>query len=178
MRLFIMRHAIATPRDTPGFARDADRPLTEEGRAQARDVATGLKWLKVNPDVVLSSPYLRAAQTAEEVVRVLKSCAPVKMLGELRAEAEPSETSKALADFSACEEILCVGHEPHVSAWLAYLVAGRQGMQCLFKKGGVACVEVERMPLAAGRSTLRWLMTPKHLTALGKITKAADDDSE
>lgn len=168
---------MATPRGTPGFARDADRPLTEEGRVQARDVAKGLKRLNVSPDAILSSPYLRAAQTAEEVVRILKSGTPVKTLEELRAEAPPSETSKALADFAACEQILCVGHEPHVSAWLAHLVAGPQRMQCVFKKAGVACVEVERMPLSAGRATLRWLMAPKHLAAIGKTKRSAGEDS-
>lgn len=168
MRVFIMRHAIATPPGMLGFAHDAQRPLTQEGRIQAREVARGLKRLDAVPEAIMASPYVRAMQTAEEVARVFGQRVPVKTLIELQAETEPAQTSKALAGLSSHATVLCVGHEPHLSAWIAHLVAGRDGMSCEMKKGGVACVELERVPPAAGSGTLRWLMSPKQLTLIGK----------
>lgn len=161
MRLYLMRHAVAVPRGAPGHADDSARPLTDEGRRQARRVAEGLKRLKLPLDAICTSPYARAAQTAEEAARVFGGL-PVQELGALRAEAEPRETSltlKALADRS---HVLLVGHEPHLSGWLAELTGGR----CLMKKAGAACVEIDRVPPAPGSGTLRWLMTPKQLMAV------------
>ena len=167
MRLYLLRHAIAVPGGTPGDNQDAQRPLTDEGRAQALQVGQGLKRLKINPDLIVTSPYLRAAQTAEQVGRVLGYRRDIKALDALRSEAKPSETSEALAAFAAHARLLLVGHEPHLSAWIAELTAGRGGMRCLMKKAGVACVEIERVPPPAGSGTLRWLLMPKHLALVG-----------
>ncbi len=168
MKIYLMRHAMAVPRGTPGYANDAERPLTMEGHAQAREVAEGLRRLKVAPGVIASSPYVRAIQTAERVAKVLGPHLTVKEVPELRGEARPAETSLALKSLAMYERVLCVGHEPHLSAWLAELVAGRQSMTCQMKKAGVACVEADLIPPPAGSATLRWLMTPKQLTLIGK----------
>ncbi len=167
MRLYLLRHAEAIPRGTAGYAQDAARPLTDEGRRQARQVAKGLQRLGVPAEVIVASPYVRAAQTAEEVARVLAFEEPVRTLEALRAEAKPRETSAALAALASHDHVVLVGHEPHLSAWLAELVAGEDGLRCVFKKGGVACVEVERVPPPRGSGTLRWLMTPKQLDLIG-----------
>ena len=168
MRLYLLRHALAVPGGTPGYSQDAHRPLTDEGRAQALEVGAGLKRLKINPDLVVTSPYVRAVQTAEQAARALGFRRGIKELAALRSEAKPSDTSDALAAFAGHERLLLVGHEPHLSAWIAELVAGRGGMQCLMKKAGVACVDVERVPPPSGSGTLRWLLTPRQLTLIGK----------
>ena len=168
MRLYLLRHALAVPGGTPGDNQDAKRPLTDEGRAQALQVGQGLTRLKINPDLIVTSPYLRAAQTAEQVGRVLGYHRDIKALDALRSEAKPSDTSDALAAFAGHERLLLVGHEPHLSAWIAELVAGRGGMQCLMKKAGLACVEVDQVPPPSGSGTLRWLLTPRQLTLIGK----------
>ena len=168
MRLYVMRHADAVPRGTPGYGPDGDRPLTAEGRLQARSVAKGLKRLNIPIKLIAASSYARAAQTAEEVRRVLSSEIEIMTLDELRAEANPEETSFALRSFSAHDHLLTVGHEPHCSAWIAELVADSGGMRCLMKKGGLACIELERIPPPRGSGTLRWLMAPKQLALIGK----------
>ena len=170
MRLYLFRHADAIPRGTPGYARDAQRPLTHKGRVQARQVAQGLKRLKVAPGLILTSPYVRAAQTAEAAAAVFGARIAVKELDALRAEANPQETSRALRVLEGQQALLLVGHEPHISAWLGELVAGSSRLRCLFKKAGVACVEVERLPPPAGSGTLRWLMTPKQLALIGQAS--------
>lgn len=168
MRLYVMRHAEAVPRGTPGYDPDSERPLTAEGRLQARSVAKGLKRLKIPIKMIAMSPYARAVQTAEEVRRVLGSGIEMTMLDELRAEANPEEASLALRSLSAHDHLLTVGHEPHGSAWIAELVAGAVGMRCLMKKGGVACIELEPIPPPRGSGLLRWLMMPKQLALIGK----------
>jgi phosphohistidine phosphatase len=167
MRLYLLRHATAVPRGTPGFTRDADRPLTEAGRREARAVAKGLKRLRKSPDLILTSPYRRAQETAEQAARVFGRSVPVETADALRAEASPEDAAGALAAFRRAEAVLAVGHEPHLSTWLGWLVAGRGGLRCTFKKAGVACVELERVPPAAGSGTLRWLATPRHLMLIG-----------
>ena len=170
MRLYLLRHAIAVPHGAPGYAQDAKRPLTQEGLVQAREVGAGLKRLKISPELILTSPYVRAAQTAEGVALALGKKAPVRELGALIAETDPKATSQALKEFSGCGELLLVGHEPHLSAWLAELVAGPRSLQCNFKKAGVACVEVAQVPPPTGSGVLRWLLTPKQLTLIGLAT--------
>lgn len=169
MRLYLVRHALAVPRGTPGYARDAQRPLTDEGREQARSVGDGLKRLKVGAGtLVLTSPYARAAQTAEAIVKACDVRAPLAELPDLRPETPPQETSRALAAFASYDQLVLVGHEPHMSAWLGELIAGPHGLRCLFKKAGVACVEVERVPPPSGSGILRWFLTPKQLALLAK----------
>lgn len=168
MRLYVMRHADAVPRGTPGYGPDSERPLTAEGRLQARGVAKGLKRLDLPIKVIATSSYARAAQTAEEVRRVLGSSIEITTLDELRAEANPEEASLTLRSFSAHDHLLTVGHEPHCSAWIAELLADSGGMRCLVKKGGVACIDLERVPPPRGGGVLRWLMTPKQLALIGK----------
>jgi phosphohistidine phosphatase len=165
MRLYLFRHAIAVPRGTPGYPHDAQRPLTEEGLDQAREVAQGLKQLKIPIDLIVSSSYLRALQTAEQLARVYDMRNGIKQIDGLHPEVEPSETSAVLRAYSMYEHVVLVGHEPHLSGWLAELVA-QSGMRCMMKKGGVACVEIGRIPPPTGSGMLRWLMTPKQLSRI------------
>ena len=167
MRLYLMRHATAVPSGTPGYAQDAQRPLTEEGQQEAHAVAEGLKQLRVPVDLVITSPYRRAAQTAQQVARVFGLRMPVREMAELRSEANPSETSRALTGLAAHEHVVLVGHEPHLSAWIAELVAEHGAMRCLMKKGGMACVEIDQVPPQQGSGLLRWLMTSKQLIMIG-----------
>ncbi len=171
MRLYLMRHAAAVPRGTPGYAQDMQRPLTEEGHEQARSVAKGLKRLHADVDLIVTSPYLRALQTAEQVAHVFGPRMTVKELDELRADVSPRETSIALKALAAHEQIVLVGHEPHLSTWVGELVADHGGMRCFMKKAGVACIEIDRVPPPQGSGTLRWLMTPKQLTLIGEAVR-------
>ena len=168
MRLYLVRHAEAAPRGTPGFAQDAQRPLTEEGHEQAKAVGEGLKRLKIAPSVIGTSPFLRAAQTAEHLAQVFGLTSTVRKLEALQPDAAAAETSTALRGLSMYQHVVLVGHEPHLSAWLSTLVAGEESLRCLFKKAGVACVEVDRLPPSRGTGVLRWLMTPKQLLMIGK----------
>ena len=161
MRLLIVRHAIAVPHGTPGVA-DNDRPLTPEGDLKFREAAKGLAKLVDRPEALLTSPWLRARQTA--------AIAATAWGGP-----EPKET-KALASgsFDAQAEVLdgypedatvaIFGHEPVVSELLARLLGTSDDTRLTFKKGGAALVDVPGR-LAEGGS-LVWYLPPKLLRKL------------
>ena len=168
IRLFVMRHAIAVERGSAGNTTDAARPLTDEGRIQARRAGEGLRCLKLDIDFIASSPYARALETAKEVAAALDFKAPIREIPELRPDEHPSAATAALKAASGASSILTVGHEPHVSRWLSYLLTGKEDVQTLFKKGAVACFNLERMPPPVGSAVLRWFMTAKQLAFIGK----------
>jgi phosphohistidine phosphatase len=109
---------------------------------------------------------VRAAQTAEHLARVFGLTSAVRELDALHPEGTAADASMALRGLSMHEHVMLVGHEPHLSTWLASLVSPDEGLRVLFKKAGAACVEVDRVPPPRGAGTLRWLMTPKQLTLI------------
>ena len=161
MRLLIIRHAEAVPRGTPGI-RDEERPLTTEGRSQFRAAARGISRLVDRPQAVLTSPWLRAKQTAAIVARAWDRIEPK----EAPALAGGSfEDQAALLDgFPREATVAIVGHEPHLSSLLARLLGARAGDRLGLKKGAIALVEVPGR-LAEGGSLLLFL-PPKVLRKL------------
>lgn len=162
MRLLIVRHAIAVPHGTPGVAEN-DRPLTPEGELKFREAARGLARIVDRPDALLTSPLLRARQTA---------AIAAEAWGGLQPKPEPALAS---GSFEAQAEVLdrypeeatvaIVGHEPWVSELLARILATKQAGRLTFKKGAAALVEVDDK-LADG-GTLLWYLPPKLLRKLG-----------
>ena len=179
MRLYLMRHAIAVPHGAPGYPRDAQRPLTDEGRQQATCAAQGLRRLGILFDAIATSPYVRAVQTATQVARVYGWRQPFEEWEMLQPDADPQQTSLALKALKEREHVLLVGHEPHLSAWLGLLIGGPHlpasgdrrgqagGARCQMKKASVACVEIAHAPPIAGSGELRWLLTSKQLALIG-----------
>jgi phosphohistidine phosphatase len=162
MRLLVVRHAIAVPHGTAGVA-DHERPLTPEGELKFREAAQGLARILDRPDALLTSPWLRARQTA--------AIAAVAWGGP-----EPKETpALASGSFEAQAEVLdqypddatvaIFGHEPWVSELLARLIGTSDDERLTFKKGGAALVDLPG-PLAEGGS-LVWYLPPKLLRKLG-----------
>ena len=72
MMLYLMRHGLAVEPGSPGFKMDADRALTHKGRRQLRKIARAMKGMELEFDLILSSPFVRARQTAEIVAATLK----------------------------------------------------------------------------------------------------------
>ena len=72
MNLYIIRHAIAVDEGTPEYEDDSQRPLTDKGKKKMRQIAKGLRALGVEFDLILSSPYVRAKETAEILADVFK----------------------------------------------------------------------------------------------------------
>jgi phosphohistidine phosphatase len=137
MRLFIIRHAIAVDR-SPDIQDDA-RPLTDEGKKRFRLAARGLARLFPKPDLLLTSPLLRARQTARIAGKAwgLPQTEEAALGGGSVAELET-----ALRRIPARAAVALVGHEPQVSEFLAHLIGSSQPDRLTFKKGGVAVVDL------------------------------------
>ncbi len=161
MRLFLLRHGIAE--DGSPSLRDFDRALTERGRAELHWIARGMQNLGVTPDPILSSPLVRARQTAELVAPVLG--ATFEIAEELSSGADFGALQRLIAAHGAAEALMLVGHEPDLADLAAALVGGRQGTLVL-KKAGLIRIDLHgRAEPRAGR--LRWLLTPSQLTLIG-----------
>ncbi len=161
MQLFILRHGKAHDRSSK-FRPDAKRPLTPEGEDAVRQVARGMRKLKLTFDLILTSPYARAARTAQIAAEVLE-IKKVLLAESLKAEADVREVIGEINEhYGRAEKILLVGHEPHLSHLLSVLLTGRDGLQIKLKKAGLAKVTVEN--LHCGKcAVLEWVMTPKQL---------------
>lgn len=176
MQLYIIRHAIALER-AEWHSDDDLRPLTEAGIERMRLVASGLRAIGARLDALWASPLVRAQETAQ-IVRAALGLERVETTKLLRPDADPAAMPAFLDRFDRKASVGLVGHEPHVSALLGYLLTGRPHHFAPFKKGGVACLEVDR-PTHTGRCTLLWLMQPKHLVALAAGSTAdANPDRE
>jgi len=166
MKLFILRHGIAVDHGTPGYASDSERPLTPGGRRKTRVIARRLARLGVKPDVILTSPLVRARQTAEIVATELRLKKRLQLCEPLASGGDPRQI---VAHMNRChpeaDSVMLVGHEPDLSAFASWLLTGStSGAPMELKKGGVCVLEANR--LKAGRcATLLWLAPPKLMTA-------------
>jgi phosphohistidine phosphatase len=156
MHLLIVRHALAVPRGTSDVA-DDDRPLSEDGRKKFRRVARGMTRMVRRPDALLSSPHLRAWQTAELLAAAWRGIAP-EPEGAL-ATGDFAGLEARLALFGPEQCVAIVGHEPHLSGLLAHMVDARAPERFAFRKGGAAMVEL-RGALSEG-GTLHWFARPR-----------------
>jgi len=161
MRLLIIRHAIAVARGTPGLP-DEERPLTPEGKESFRETAKGLAHLLDRPDALLTSPWLRAKQTAALAAAEWGRIAPRET--DALAGGSFEEQAEVLDQYPGDATVAVVGHEPHVSELLARLLGSRETDRLAFKKGGAALVDVPGR-LADGGS-LVWFLPPKVLRKL------------
>ena len=139
MQLLIIRHAIAVPRGTPGIP-DEDRPLTPEGEEKFREAAEGLAKLVDRPDALLTSPWLRARQTAAIAAAAWGRIEPEETAALAGGSFE--EQAAVLDEYPGDATVAVVGHEPYVSELLARLLGTRHDDRLEFKKGGAALVDV------------------------------------
>jgi len=163
MNLYILRHGIAVERGDPGFKTDADRPLLPKGRRQLGQIAAALRNMDVNFELILSSPFLRARQTAEIVARSFKAKKRLAFSDALTPDGDPKVLIRQLNELApAPENVLLVGHEPYLSRLVALLISGGETAGLELKKGGLCKLEAEA--LRSGRcATLAWLLTPKQM---------------
>ena len=113
MDCVLLRHGIAVERDE-WEGSDADRSLTERGAKRVAQIADGLSRLDVQPTHVLSSPLIRAIETAKIVHRSLRVHAAVQIVDALLPDAPPNRLLSILHDLPTESCVLCVGHEPHL----------------------------------------------------------------
>jgi phosphohistidine phosphatase len=166
MQLFIVRHGIAVDREDPKCPADPDRFLTDEGIEKTRQVAQGVAEVGAAPDLMLTSPYLRAFQTAEIfATQIGYAKQKIKKSDFLLPGAEPLQLFRELAKDKELSVVYVFGHAPHLDDVLATALGTKHHISSL-KKAGVAHVELRRLVPPSGE--LIWLATPKLLRKAGK----------
>jgi phosphohistidine phosphatase len=164
MQVLVVRHAIAFERNARRWRDDGRRPLSPEGIRKFKKAASGLKRLEMRPQRVLTSPLVRARQTADLLTQFAKWPDPVECAALAPGNA-PAQILTELARFKV-ERIAIVGHEPSLSHFLSACIAGADSKAALeMKKGGVACVSFSGKP-RPGAAVLEWLLPPRALRAL------------
>jgi phosphohistidine phosphatase len=165
LSLYLVRHGIAIDREDPDCPAETERFLTPKGIKRTRETALGMHALGVKPDHLLTSPWLRAVQTAEIFADVLGF--PVKKIihtNALKGTSTPVDLFRELAKLKA-KEVMCIGHEPHLHMIIGQLL--HTGVRITeLKKAGVALLQLERISPPQGQ--LIALYPPKTLRLLGK----------
>jgi phosphohistidine phosphatase len=165
MEIYIIRHAIAAEQEE-WTGSDDKRPQTEKGKKKMEQIARGLAAMGIDFTHIISSPLVRTQQTAEILQKILKFD-HLDETGLLVPSADPAAMIPFLNKLPDSADVALVGHEPNLSGLLSYLLTGQQKNFATFKKGGVAMLE-GYAPLRPGNLTLRWLLEPNHLVAMGE----------
>ena len=159
MDLLILRHGEAGRR--PNLENDFKRSLTVEGKQEIVEISNGLKSLNIKLDHILTSPLLRAKQTAEIVAKSLKLKTKIEETDSLKPEGNRLEFYSVLSKLKQDTVVLVVGHEPYLSEMIGEAIS-QSGCRMDLKKAGLARIRIMQI-LPKIKGELRWLLTPKQL---------------
>lgn len=166
IELYLVRHAVAAERG-PEFPDDATRPLTPEGVERFRKAVAGLRAFDVTLDLVLTSPFVRARDTAEILCAGLKPKPRLVAIDVLAPGHRPAQVVSAVDEQLGAgkrwSRVALVGHEPDLGELAARLLGARGTIA--FKKGAICRIDVDRA-LPGGPGTLRWFLTSSMLRGL------------
>ncbi|MFN8380749.1 MAG: phosphohistidine phosphatase SixA [Anaerolineales bacterium] len=162
MNLYIIRHAIAVE-ENPSIS-DSQRALTEKGRKKMRQIAKGLRILGVEFDMILSSPYIRAQETAEVLNDVFKMKKQLAFSDHLIPTGDPSALVAEIKEKYIVNDLAIVGHQPLLTNFISLLTANGAPVNVELKKGGVCRLATDDMHTA----TMQWLLTPGVLVEISE----------
>ena len=157
MQIYLLRHGIAEDA-RPGMA-DADRALTPEGVKRLRDILKRARTAGVSPSAIITSPYLRARQTAELAKEILGFTGELAPSSKLTPMASPLESWSEIRTLQGETSLLLAGHEPHMSSFSAFLL-GAPELRVDFKKGAMVRIDLTEFGVQP-RGVLKWMMAPK-----------------
>lgn len=167
MQLLLIRHAIAVDLPPGSTTSDAQRPLTREGVRRFRAAARGLQRLGLVPDLIFSSPYVRARETAELLQAIAEEPPPLHLTEALLPDASLTLPTQLLKQKDSATVAL-VGHTPHLERLVAHILAPQapEQVRLELKKGSCVVVELSGAPdLMHARLTA--LLPPRLLRFLG-----------
>src|ERR1044071_5519938 len=163
MELYVIRHAIAQPLGRKNDFTDEKRALTSEGRERMREAAKGLSRIAVEFDLIMTSPLVRAVETAAIITTALHSSRKeIEQTAALAPGASTDELFGEIKKHKGAESIALIGHQPDLGEIISKIVQGNESLSIEMKKGSVCCIKViETVPTLRG--SLIWLLGPKHL---------------
>jgi phosphohistidine phosphatase len=164
VNLYLLRHAIAAAKDDPAFESDNERPLTKKGIKKFRKAARGIERLGISFDAILSSPLVRARQTADIVAEILGEESVVDEIPALAPDSSPEQLLSELSTVEGKENVMLVGHEPFLGNLAGFLLTRKNDsdVRIPLKKGGICRIEIDAVPPTQA-GTMHWLLTPKQL---------------
>lgn len=163
--LYIMRHGLAAGRAGGGINDDAKRPLTAEGKKKMQEIAHGLVRLGFEVDWIVSSPLVRAVETAGIVSDSLASKVPMDITEALSPRAPAEALISFLSRHPNRRRVLVVGHEPDLGELAARLVGAGRNANLAFKKGGCCSITFNQFP-PKSPGQLVWWLTPRVMRKL------------
>jgi phosphohistidine phosphatase len=164
IEIYIVRHGLAAERGE-AWPDDTKRPLTSEGIARLRREVQALQRLDVDFDLILSSPLVRARQTADLFAQGLPSTPQVVLTPVLAPGGRHAAIVDELSRHARRSRIALVGHEPDLGILAGRLIGAREPIA--LKKGAICRIDFDALP-PAGPGHLRWLVTPRMLRMIGK----------
>ena len=167
MDVILVRHAEAGTRDPNTWPNDEERPLTAEGRKKETAAARAMKKMEIGFDFLVTSPLVRARQTAEILAAVYGWQEEPLVSDALGPSCTAAALVKVLAKFPPDARVCLVGHEPSLSGAAAALTGRSGDVRIELKKGGVIGIGFEGAA-ALGEGTLRFLLKPGHLKKVGR----------
>jgi phosphohistidine phosphatase len=166
MKLYLLRHGIAVDRIGGEIKSDWERPLTKEGQEETKAVALGLRKIGVRTDLIVSSPLIRAKQTAQIIMEVLAKDSEMQISEALAPGGLVSDLYKFLNSFRQKENIFFVGHEPDIGRLAGTLLWTGPELHMPFKKAGICRIDIVDIP-PSSPGVLKWFLNPKILCSLG-----------
>jgi phosphohistidine phosphatase len=164
MNLYLIRHAIAEEENASG--EDSQRELTDKGAKKMRLIAKGLRTLGIEFDQILTSPYIRAQQTADILADVFKMKKSVSVSENLTPMGDPDLLLAEINENYTVNSLAIVGHEPYLSTLVSLLTADGAPVEMTFKKGGICYLSTDDLHHTR-KATLEWLLTPGVLVEIG-----------
>ncbi len=156
MFLYVLRHAIAE--DAESGESDSTRPLTREGRQKLAHVLDRAVGASVAPSYILTSPYLRAKQTAHMAAHALNTKNVIET-AVLVPSGSPEMVWDELTEYRAEEQLMVVGHEPLLSEFVGY-VLDSPTLRVEMRKATLVAVAIDSLR-GSPRGVLQWMITPK-----------------
>jgi phosphohistidine phosphatase len=166
-RLYIVRHGPAVELGEKGVETDFDRMLSQDGLIKTRLAASGLRAMNCRPWLILTSPLVRATETADILKDVLQ---PEKGVGvdERLSPGVPMKQRLAMLLDQPSYPTMVVGHMPDLAELASILVAGKHAsFSMTFKKAAACCITFDE-EIDYGTGCLDWLIQPRHLRALAE----------
>jgi phosphohistidine phosphatase len=169
--VYLFRHAIAEERDPLNGGDDFARALTRRGIERMNRNVQGLSSIGVQLQAIWTSPLIRARQTADLLVPLLDRPCQVVTTVDLAPGGDHDTVLSQIARLEGIDAVALVGHEPDMGELGSRLLFESQSYAMTFKKGGVACIEVDESH-ASLRGILRWMLTPKQMNAMADRVEA------
>ena len=169
MDLYVLRHGLADRRSRVKYPDDSERPLTRKGVRRLRRQVRGMNAIRLRPELVVSSPLVRAMQTAEVVLEGVRGVGPLEVSEALAPWSDPRDILMELDDEKGPDlrSVMVVGHEPHLSRLVSLVATGSDDSIIRLKKGTLCRLRTHPLAFDGRRGRIEWSMTPRQMARLG-----------